>query len=152
MTQTVPVTDPELDEQGGGRSRLLIMVTLLALVLAGGGAAWWFVLADHEPAEPQDGEVVAVPSMTTTTGNATLRHARISMGIVLVEGVAAEEVTSQIPMLQDALLREVAAMDADQLRGPEGSDGLRARLSAEAVEIWGPEVVRRVVLTELLVQ
>ena len=54
--------------------------------------------------------------------------------------------------LRHGLLQAVAEMDSEQLRSLEGSDALRQQLSREAIEIWGEEVVRRVVLTELLVQ
>ena len=153
VTDTIPVTDPELEaEGGGGRGRLLVLLVVLALLVSGAGGAWWFLLADREPAPPADGEVVVLPALTTTTGNSTLRHARISLGIVLVEGEDPAVVDRQIPLLQDALLRGVAEMDADQLRSPDGADQLRRQLTADAHEIWGEEVVRRVILTELLVQ
>jgi flagellar basal body-associated protein FliL len=149
-TETVELVDGETEEARSGR-RVPLLLVVLALLLTAAGGAWWF-LGDHEPPEPTDGEVVVIPPMTTTTGNASLRHARISMGVVLVDGVAPEELTPRLPLLQDALLQAVAEMDAEQLRSLEGSDGLRVRLSREAIEIWGEEVVRRVVLTELLVQ
>lgn len=149
-TETVDLVDEET-EDGQPRSRLLLVLVALALLLSAAGGAWWF-LGDREPPEPTDGEVVVIPPMTTTTGNASLRHARISMGVVLVDGASAEVLTPKLPLLQDALLQAVAEMDAEQLRSLEGSDGLRDRLSREAIEIWGEEVVRRVVLTELLVQ
>lgn len=149
--ETVDLVDEETEEEENPRRRLMLLLVGLALLLAAAGGAWWF-LGDHEPAELQDGEVVVLDPMTTTTGNSSLRHARIGMGIVLVEGVVPEELTPKLPLLQDALLQAVAEMDSEQLRSLEGSDGLREQLSREAIEIWGEEVVRRVVLTELLVQ
>lgn len=152
-TDAVVDLDADLEEDGeeGGRGRLMMIVAAV-LVLLVGAAVWWFVLADHEPAPPADGEVVVLPSLTTTTGSATLRHARISMGIVLVEGQDPDVLGLRAPLLQDALLREIALMDADTLRSGEGSDQLRRALTADAIDIWGEEVVRRVILTELLVQ
>ncbi|MFP4149529.1 MAG: flagellar basal body-associated protein FliL [Nitriliruptoraceae bacterium] len=147
-TETVDLVDEEEEQP---RRKVLLLVVGLVLLLCAAGGAWWF-LGDHEPAEPADGEVLVVPPMTTTTGNASLRHARISMGIVLVEGVVPDELTPKLPLLQDALLQAVAEMDSEQLRSLDGSDALREQLSREAIDIWGEEVVRRVVLTELLVQ
>lgn len=148
-TETVLVVEEEGEETARGRLPLLLVA--LALLMTAAGGAWWF-LGDREPAPPSDGEVVVIPPMTTTTGNASLRHARISMGIVLVDGASPDEITQKLPLLQDALLQAVAEMSAEQLRSLSGSDGLRARLSDEAIEIWGEEVVRRVILTELMVQ
>ena len=153
VTETIAVGDPELENgEGVGRSRVLLIAVAAALLLALAGGGWWFFLADREPAPPSDGEVLVLPALTTTTGNSTLRHARISMGIVLVDGEDPDVLERKVPILQDALLREVAEMDADQLRSPEGSDQLRRQLTADAHEIWSEEVVRRVILTELLVQ
>lgn len=153
VVETIEVEDPELeDEEGAGGPPVVIIAVAVVVLLALAGGGWWFFLADREPAPPSDGEVLVLPSLTTTTGNSTLRHARISMGIVLVDGEDPDVLERKIPILQDALLREVAEMDADQLRSPEGSDRLRRQLTADAHEIWSEEVVRRVILTELLVQ
>lgn len=141
----------EDEQDGGGRSKLVVLLALGALLLVAGGAVWFFVLGgDSEPPPPEDGEIISLEPLTTTTGEETLRHARVGIAIVLVDGEDPEVVESSIPLLQDALLREVAGMSADQLRSVEGSEELRFRLSAHARDIWGEEVVRRVVLTELL--
>jgi flagellar basal body-associated protein FliL len=150
-TQEVLVDEEE--EATGGRSRkLLVVIAVVFLGLAGGG--WWFLgpaSAEEAPADV-DGEIVALPALTTTLGQASLHHARVSLAVVLVEGADAEVITLRTALLQDRLLQEVATMNADQVRSPDGSEQLRTRLSAAAKEIWGEEVVRRVVLTELLVQ
>lgn len=138
-------------QEGGGRGKLVVLLSLVALLLVGGGAVWFLVLGgDREPPPPEDGEIIPLEPLTTTTGEETLRHARVGIAIVLTNGEDPAVVEPSIPLLQDALLREVAGMSADQLRSVEGSEELRFRLSAHARDIWGEEVVRRVVLTELL--
>lgn len=151
----VPDVDAEPDESA--RSRRTLVVLLAVAILLGGGAAtagWWYFLRDAPAAahELQDGEIIALEPLTTTLGEATLRHARVAMAVVLVEGVDPVAAEPRTPELQDALLREVAQMDADELRSAEGSERLRQQLTRDAKEIWGDEVVRRVLLTELLVQ
>lgn len=145
--------EEELVEEGSGGRKGLFIAVVLVVLLGGGAAAWWF-LWDGAAAdvEPRDGEVVILESLTTTLGESSLRHARVTLAIVLVEGEDADVLEPYAPMLQDALLREIAQLDADQLRSSEGSDELRRRLTAEAQGIWGEEVVRRVLLTELLIQ
>ncbi len=152
VTETIPVDGTELDGQKGGGKGKIVLLLVAVLLLSVGGGGWWFFLAEREPAPPGEGEVLVLPALTTTTGNNTLRHARISLGIVLVEGEDPEALEPKVPILQDALLQEVAEMDADQLRSPAGSDQLRQQLTADAHDIWGEEVVRRVILTELMVQ
>ena len=143
--------EPEVARNASRRWILLLL--LLVLLGAGGFAAWWFGwIPQKEAVEPGDGEIVVLEPLTTTLGEANLRHARVTMAVVLTEGEPAELVARHAPLLQDALLREVAAMDADELRSSQGSETLRARLNTEAKSIWGEEVVRRVLLTELLMQ
>lgn len=145
--------DPEADEEEGGRSLLRILLVILIVVAVAAGATWWFLLRAPAEATPlQDGEVVVLEPLTTTLGESSLRHARVNLAVVLVEGTEPEVVEAKAAILQDALLREVASMDADQLRSSEGSNWLRDQLTDEAHEIWGDDVVRRVLLTELLVQ
>jgi flagellar protein FliL len=152
----VPDIGIEPDAPSRGR-RKLIIVLILAIVLGGsaGAAGWWFFLRDVPPAEAQeleDGEIIRLEPLTTTLGESTLRHARVAMAVVLAADEDPVEAALKAPELQDALLREVAKMDADELRSAEGSERLRQQLTSDAKRIWGEEVVRRVLLTELLVQ
>lgn len=139
--------------KGGNLKKIVLMLVVAALV---SGAAWFFLLkgdaAEAEPAPVVEGEIAVLEPQTTTLGNAGLHHARIALGVVLVEGVAPDVVPPKAALLQDALLRELATMSGDDLRSAEGSDGLRDRLSQDAREIWGEDVAVRVVLTELLLQ
>lgn len=153
---TLPPEAAPIDAAVARRSsgRWIVLLFLVIVLLGGGGfAAWWFGwIPQKVDVEPGDGEIVVLEPLTTTLGEANLRHARVTMAVVLTEGEPSELIARHAPLLQDALLREVAAMDADELRSSAGSEALRARLNAEAKTIWGEEVVRRVLLTELLVQ
>jgi flagellar basal body-associated protein FliL len=135
------------------RRRRLVLIAVPVLLVALALAGWWIGFADAAEEVPDvDGEIVTLEPLTTTVGQNGIHHARVGIAIVLTVLADAEDVTPKTALLQDALLREVAAMDADAVRSAEGSDRLRERLTEEAREIWSDEVIRRVVLTELLVQ
>ena len=135
------------------RRRLLLIAAVVLLVLLLGGGWWAYAAADaSEPPPDVDGEIVQLEPLTTTVGENGIHHARVALAVVLTVDADPEDIELRAALLQDALLREVAATDATTIRGAAGSDELRAQLSAEARRIWGEEVVRRVVLTELLVQ
>lgn len=144
------VIEPE--DRPSRRRLLLILAGVLLLAVLGGG--WWaFGMANAAETIPDvDGPIVPLEPLTTTVGQDGIHHARVAVAIVLTVQADPEEIESRVPLLKDALLREVSATDADTIRSAEGSDRLRARLSEQARDIWGEEVVRRVVLTELLVQ
>ena len=133
--------------------RRVLLLGVLALVLALAGGWWMLGTADAaEDLSAVDGEIVDLPAMTTTVGERGIHHARVGLAIVLSEAADPEQIAPRQALLQDALLRQVSALDADTVRSAEGSDRLRAALTEKAREIWGEEAIRRVVLTELLVQ
>lgn len=137
------------------KSKKLLLIGAVVLLLVVGAAAWWLFLkpsGDEVPPEAVDGEIVSFEPLTTTVGVSSPSHARVSLAVVLTEGSDPTLIDERRPLLQDALLQEVALMGADELRSAEGSAQLRQALTADAQEIWGDDVVRRVVLTELLVQ
>jgi flagellar basal body-associated protein FliL len=144
---------PEAEAPPREKRRILLVLvgaTLLAMIAGG----WWAFghAAAGEPPPDVDGDIVALEPLTTTVGERGMNHARVSLAVVLTEDADESVVEPRVALLQDALLRALAATDADTLRGAAGSDQLREHLSAEARDIWGEDTVRRVVLTELLVQ
>lgn len=145
----------EAPPEGRSRKRLVLIVAAVVVLLAAAAAVWLFVLAPDAGAEGAplvEGEIVSLPPQTTTLGEAGLHHARVALAVVLAEKVDPAVVEPKAALLQDALLRELATMDADGVRSAEGSDALRSRLTDQAREIWPDDQVVRVVLTELLVQ
>jgi flagellar basal body-associated protein FliL len=154
---TTEVHDAPADRPAaGGRKRLVVVVPVVLLVL-GAAAAWLQVFApeadgDDAEIELTEGEIVSLEPQTTSLGEAKLHHARVAVAVVLAEGIDPAVVPPRAALLQDALLRELATMDADGIRSAEGSDDLRRRLSEDARGIWEGDQVIRVVLTELLVQ
>lgn len=151
---TTEVLEPPAEASRGG-SKLRLALIGVSVVLATAAAVWFLVLApDAEAADVplEEGEIVSLEPQTTTLGEARLHHARVALAVVLVEGVDPAIVTPKAALLQDALLRELATMDADGVRSSAGSDGLRDRLTEDARLIWDEDQVVRVVLTELLVQ
>ncbi|MFA9446427.1 flagellar basal body-associated protein FliL [Egicoccus sp. AB-alg6-2] len=151
MSEAVVV---EVEEETSSKKKLLL-IGAVVVVLVAGVAAWWLFLkpAGEEVAvEPADGAIVSFEPLTTTLGVSAPSHARVTLAVVLTEDADPTVLDARKALLQDALLQEIATMGADQLRSAEGSAQLRAALTEDAKTIWGEDVVRRVVLTELLVQ
>lgn len=149
---TVEVEAPEAPASQRRRWPLLVVLVLVMLAGVGAGGWWWLAAEGGEPEEFEDGDVIDLEPMTATVGENGLRHVRVAMSIVLVDGVGPDEVRPRTALLRDELLQHVATTDADQIRTEEGSNALRRSLTDAAHDIWGEDTVRRVVLTELLVQ
>lgn len=145
-----------------------LLVGVVALLTVAGGALFFlqlgpFAAAAGEP-EPEptpevvDGEIVDVGTLTVNVIGAkkgTSDYARVGLAVVLpsdAEATAVADVTAKLPLLRDASITTVAAFQADTLRTPEGHELLRQALSDVADELYGAGTVRRVVLTELIVQ
>jgi flagellar FliL protein len=144
-----------VEVESEGRSKKLLLVGALVILLVAAAAAWFFFLRpadDGVVPEAVDGAIVTLEPLTTTLGVSQPSHARVSLAIVLTEDADPTVIDGRKALLQDALLQEIAVMDADQLRSAEGSAQLRAALTADAKAIWGDDVVRRILLTELLVK
>jgi flagellar protein FliL len=137
-----------------GRSRLLLIALPALLAVAGvGGYLLRPAPADAGPPPPPvEGEIVEVAQLTANLAGGELHYARVGFSVVLVEGTAAGDVQARFPLLRDAALSELAGTTPEELRGTEGVDGLRDRLSARAVELYPDGEVIRAVLTELVVQ
>ena len=165
---TDPTTvDEEVEERGRWSTSPLRLALIVALtLLVGGGllaAAWWWLsdgdaLADEEPEEPEEGEIVELEAMTV--GLADGGHARVGIALVLAEGYDHDDISQQLPLLNDAALSRVAEFESEDLTSPEGMDQLRQRLAEDAADIYNGQegekdeepVVLRVVFTELVVQ
>jgi len=137
---------------GNGTRKRRLLIVMAGLVIAIGLASWFTFERSSTNAEPSDGDILVLAPLTATTGNDALRHARVSLGVVSTKGTDIEALEGKVPLLKDALLEEISAMDADYLRSESGSRRLRERLTGAAHDIWGTEKARRVILTELLIQ
>lgn len=166
---TPPDALPAASRSLGGRWLLIAGAVVISVLLASNGVTLWMLVAgDPDPVHadvttsqdphdapdeprPAEGTVVRLDPMTTTVGGTTVRHARLTMAVVLVEGVEPTAIDNRVPLLQDALLLELSAMSGEQLHRTEGARALRERMTDHARTIWDDDIVSRVVFTELVI-
>ncbi len=157
--------DDDKGEDSGGDKKKLVIVAVVVLAISyfmfgrgGGGAEGATTTTTTIPiSEEAEGAVLDVGSLTVNLPGEPVHFARVSVAVVLVEGTDPLVVEGKFPLLLDATLTEMAKTDADTLRTVEGQDALRKALSEKAREIYNDEeegvrLVKRVVLTELLIQ
>ncbi|MEX1004692.1 MAG: flagellar basal body-associated FliL family protein [Acidimicrobiia bacterium] len=130
------------------RTRLL----LAAVVVAGAVGAWQVNAAGaEEPVVVADGAVVEVGVLTVGLRDG-VEYARVGIALVLDAAAVEADVEPKFALVKDAAIGVVAGFSAEELRGPEGLDELRSRLTEGISAIYPDGTVRRVVLVEALVK
>ena len=162
------MADDEPDDDGADKKKRKFNPKLIGIVVVVLGAAGYFFLGcgggsaeagatattiaiEDEP----DGLILPVGSLTVNLQGDGIRFGRIAFALVLVEGVDPLTVEGKFPLLLDAALSELAAFTADDLLELSGQEKLRAVLTGHARDLLNVDderVVKRVVLTDLLVQ
>lgn len=157
MTATATaLTEPEVDEAEPApprsKRKLLLVLAAVVVVLA---AAWWLLLrGGDETAEapPEDGPVVEVAQMTVNLAGDEFHYVRFAFALVLSAEALPGDVEPRFALVKDAALSVAQSFTEAELRTPEGTDRLRSELTLRAREVYPDGLVRRAVLTELLVQ
>ena len=145
---------PKGEKKKGGKKKLIILVVL---VLGGVFAAKTFLLgggsaAKAEPEPPAAGEIVEIDPLTVNLADAGLHYARVGLGVVLVKGAVADDVTAHLALLKDATISIVGKYQSSVLATSKGQEQLRKQLTKAAQKLFEGDVVMKVVLTELVVQ
>lgn len=163
QTDTAPDTEARTGEGKKGKKGKLLMIVGAVVVIGlgafvglkvfGGGSEDAETAAAEAEAteESADGEVLELDTITTVVGGEG-DLARVSLALVLSEDAIADTVSSRLPVVKDATVREVARSNSQQLLTPDGADDLRARLKDRTDEIYADGEVLRVLITELVVQ
>lgn len=145
------------------RKRLLLVAVALVAVLAGAGAGYLVFSGDEADATTpasdaapaavvEEGAIVEVGTLTTNLSGQPPHYARVGVGLVTDATADPAAVESKLALVKDAIITELSGHTAEDLRGDDGVEGLRASLDDQVTALFeGGEVVR-VVLTELLVQ
>ena len=106
-------------------------------------------------ADLADGAILPVGSLTVNLTDEQPHFGRVAFSVVLVEGTDPTTIEPKLPLLLDAALNRLSNYTAAELRTSAGQERLRSELTADAIELLNDEmtrVVKRVVLTDLLVQ
>lgn len=157
------------DKEGGGHGGKLKILGIVVVSLAigyfmfgrGGAAADPTTTTTIPLSEEAEGAIVTAGTLTVNLADETPRYAKVGVALVLVEGSDPLAVEAKLPLVLDAVLSEVSGMTADALLSASGFEALRVSIGAAAAAIYNEtseddatevRVVKRVVLTELLVQ
>jgi flagellar FliL protein len=158
---------PEMDEEPPKKKRRLplILIAALLVIAGGGGAAYQFVpgVSDkaHEilahrdaPApRPAGGPVFAeLPEMSVTLPNGgQARQLRIHISLELAPALQSPSAEVLSPKVYDALLTYLRTLTDAEIDNSLAIDRIRGDLFRRLTLVLGPNVVRDVLITSLVV-
>jgi flagellar protein FliL len=165
MARTPPENPAGAPEKpAGGRKKLIMMAAVpLILLAAGGGAYFWFhghadkPTAAAESASPPGAAAkpafVDIPEMSVTLpNNGQPRQLRIRLSLELApKGPDAPTASALSPKVYDMVLTYLRTLTDPEIQGSLAIDRIRGDLYRRLELLLGPNVVRDVLITSLIV-
>ncbi len=152
-------TTESAEDKGGSKKKFMIIgaVVVVAAVgyfMFGGSSAPEEEMAEEEMTEVVEGEVIEIGKMTIVLADEgeSLRYARIGLAVVMSELGDSGVVGTKVSLIQDAAITVISEFTSDDLRGADGANLARAKLTEEVLKIFPDGDVVRVVLTEMILQ
>jgi flagellar protein FliL len=142
-------------------------IALIVLAIIGGG---FFMLWQKLSAldKPKETEVAKAPEKVEHGGMGPIfsldsfivnlsdqggkRYLRITLGLELDDPKSAEEMTKRLPQIRDSILMVLPSRKVDELQTTEGKNSLRAEIIAKLNELFGKEIVKKIYMTEFVIQ
>ena len=146
------------EAKGGSKKKFMIIgavvvVGAVGYFMFGGGGAPEDEAAMEEP-EIVEGEVIDIGKMTIVLADEgeQLRYARIGLGVVMSDVGDSGVVGTKVSLIQDAAISVISEMTSAELRGADGAETARTRLTERVVALFPDGDVVRIVLTEMVLQ
>jgi flagellar protein FliL len=142
------------------------IVLILLAIIGGGFFMMWQKLSALD--KPKEGEVAKEPEKVERIGMGPVfpldsfivnlsdqggkRYLRITLGLEIDEPKSAEEMTKRLPQIRDSILMVLPSRKVEELQTTEGKNSLRAEIISKLNELFGKEVVKKIYITEFVIQ
>jgi len=162
MARTKPENPetPAPEKQSGGRKKLMIFAAIpLVLAVAGGGVFFWLHKHSAKPVAAQEDQAapkpvfVDLPEMSVTLpNNGQPRQLRIKLSLELApKGPNVPQASVLSPTVYDMMLTYLRTLTDSEIQGSIAIDRIRGDLFRRLQLLLGPDVVRDVLITGLVV-
>jgi flagellar basal body-associated protein FliL len=152
------------DESGGGGKKKKIIIGVV--VAAAGYFAYTNVLASPPPPvdaegaavagdvqeEPVEGEILELPEVVVNLADDSPRYLRVSVALVLEEGLVADEFELESAIAKDVVLEYLSAQTFDRLKDPLAKRAVKDELSSLVRGAYDDDKVVRVLFTSFVMQ
>ena len=146
---------------------IIIAIALIVLAIIGGGFFMlWQKLSALE--KPKDAEAAKAPEKADHGGMGPVfpldsfivnlsdqggkRYLRVTLGLELADPKFAEELTKRLPQIRDSILMILPSRKVDELQTTEGKNLLRTEIITNLNELFGKEIVKKIYITEFVIQ
>ncbi len=161
------MADDDTSQKGGKLKWILILVFVLLLGGAAAGA-WYFFLGGPSGQDAAGGniETKVVPqteekNLTTATLPTFLvnladplgrRYIKATIQVEIANPKVAEEITRQMPKIQDAVIMLLSSKTYADLMPTESKIALKTELATRLNQVLGGPKISRIFFTELVIQ
>ena len=156
----------EASEEGGSKKKWMIIISAVVLLAIIGGGAAFFLMGDKKQKSNPEAEAAAMaanakmvgPMVTIDTFIVNIlddeenRYLKAAITLEVDVPTTADEITSRLPQLQDAILLLIGNKTFSELRDMQGKMQLRAELLNRINEILSKGKVKRIYFTDFVVQ
>ena len=156
----------EASEEGGSKKKWMIIIAAVVLLAIIGGGAAFFLMGDKKQKSNPEAEAAAMaanakmvgPMVTIDTFIVNIlddeenRYLKAAITLEVDVPTTADEITSRLPQLQDAILLLIGNKTFSELRDMQGKMQLRAELLNRINEILSKGKVKRIYFTDFVVQ
>lgn len=152
-------------EGAGGKKKLIIIAAVVLVLIIGGGAAFFLLGGEEEKVDPEaEAAAMAVkakavgPMVNIDTFIVNIlddeenRYLKAAITIEVDAPTTADEITSRLPQIQDAILLLIGNKTFGELRDMQGKMQLRAELINRLNELLDKGKVKRIYFTDFVVQ
>jgi flagellar FliL protein len=147
-----------------GTSKVVLLLLVCNLLASGAAVALPRFLPAAAPAahaedakehdqKPAAGPIVQIPSVIVNLNEpGAARYLKVSVELEVADPHAASELESRKTVVRDALLRRLSNLTAPETQGEEAKSRIGEELLGRFAKELGPDMVRRVLFTEFVVQ
>jgi flagellar basal body-associated protein FliL len=165
-TSMPPAAAPPKKAGGGALGTLVI--ALVAAIASAAGSAFGPLLAgklvkpshaaqeaEKEPEEPEPAQTITLDAMVVDVRDkdGTMHHLRVGIALELAKPLHDEEEVKKIaPRVRDAAIEYMRALPYDDVTSAKRFEAIRKELGEKITKVVGKSKVKKVLLTDFVVQ
>ncbi len=158
ISETAPAK-PEEAPKPNGKRKMIIAAAIGAVVVLGGAGAGFALMGGEGDEKPvgagvQSASYIEVPPLIVNlrSGDGAARFLKLRFDIVAADPGKSEEVKEKLPVILDALQPFLRELRPEDLNGSAAVFRVKEEMMARATQVLGANMVRDVLIQDLVQQ